>query len=640
MPARLGLLVVEDSEDDALLIARQFRLAGYQVTSRRVDTAAAMAESLRSTGWDAIIADVSMPRFSAIDALGVYHALGLDCPFIVVSGTIGEETAVTLLKAGAHDFVLKTNLARLVPATERELRETESRRARRRAEESLRTSEERYALAARGANDGLWDWDLRTGVIYYSHRWKQIIGLAGQDSDTPECWFERIHSEDAARVRAALEAHLAGRSPKFWEEYRMRHADGGWRWVVTRGLAVIDASGAPCRLAGSQTDISDRKSTEQQLVQARDEAERAVAAKSRFLAAASHDLRQPVQALMCFASLLDGQLQGRSALATLRLLETSLDNVKGLLDALLDVSRLDAGMVTASPGIFPIGELLDRLAGEMRPLAQAKGLRLRVRPSAVTVHSDALLLGRMVRNLLDNAIRYTERGDILLGCRRRGGRLAVEVHDTGIGIADAARGHIFEEFFQVGNPERDQRKGLGLGLAVVHRLGRLLDHPVDFRSIAGRGSSFMVSVPYGDDRRSCPAPCPVPDQGTDGTILVIEDEALVASAFARLLETWGLRPVTAASLAEAMTLLRTPPQVIVADYRLQGGHTGIEAVNELRTRFARPIPSIVVTGDTAAITLPDVVASGAQVLQKPVRPAELRRALNAVTRGGPTSSGL
>jgi PAS domain S-box-containing protein len=342
----LNVLIVDDSEDDALLIARRIRKAGYDVRFRRVETAEGMIDALGSDSWHAVIADVNLPCFSADAALDVYHRVQCDLAFIVVSGAVSEETAVSLLKAGAHDFVLKSNLARLVPALERERRDAEMRTAKRAAEEALRVSEERYALAARGVNDGLWDWSIREDHVHYSARWKAMLGCT-EDEIGPGIheWFDRIHPEDVDLLYQALAEHLDGKAPGFACEHRVRHADGDWRWMLARGLAVRDSVGTPTRMAGSLTDVTARKSTELELRRVNEQLENAMSARMRFLAAASHDLRQPVQSLFFFTEALNRHVppgQGRDYLG---LLERGLDTLKALLDRLLDVSRLDMGLI-------------------------------------------------------------------------------------------------------------------------------------------------------------------------------------------------------------------------------------------------------------------------------------------------------
>jgi PAS domain S-box-containing protein len=305
MASTLRVLIVEDDENDALLLARQLRKGGLEVEFQRVDTEAAMAAACDARTWDVVISDVSMPRFTAAAALALVRQRQGDCPFIVVSGVIDEEMAVSLLRSGAHDFILKGRLARLVPAVERELREWHTRRARHEAEEARRVSEERYALAARGANDGIWDWDVVAGAVYLSPRWKGILGHGDDEIGTaPEEWLDRIHPDNRAGVRAGIAAHLAQEVPHLAVEHRLRHRDGGWRWVLARGVAVRHEDGTPCRMAGSLTDITAGKQAEQALRQAKDELEGALMAKTRFLAAASHDLRQPFQSMRLYQHML------------------------------------------------------------------------------------------------------------------------------------------------------------------------------------------------------------------------------------------------------------------------------------------------------------------------------------------------
>jgi len=267
MGTPVRVLVVEDSEDDALLLISELRDAGYDPAFERVDTAEAMEAALATQPWDIVISDYSMPRFSASAALTLLQESGLDLPFIIVSGAIGEDAAVAAMKAGAHDWVMKSNLARLPPVIERELREAAGWRDRKRAEAALRESEERYALAAQGANDGLWDWNLKTNEIYFSPRWKAMLGFEDNEiGSSLDEWFNRVHADDLGRINMEIEAHLGGLTQPFENEHRMLHKDGTYRWVLSRGIAVPDADGKAHRMAGSLTDITGRKVAEEQLL--------------------------------------------------------------------------------------------------------------------------------------------------------------------------------------------------------------------------------------------------------------------------------------------------------------------------------------------------------------------------------------
>ncbi|HYD30022.1 MAG TPA: ATP-binding protein [Azospirillaceae bacterium] len=233
----------------------------------------------------------------------------------------------------------------------------------------------------------------------------------------------------------------------------------------------------------------------QELAIAKEEAEKANQAKSRFLAAAGHDLLQPLQAISMFTGLLERMVDGARGRAILRDLRRALNSMRGLLDSLLDITRIEAGAVAARPEQVALAPLLDQLAAEFGPQAESKGLALRVIPSSAWVHTDPALLLRILRNFLSNAVRYTESGCILIGGRRTGSALRLEVHDTGRGIPEADRRRIFEEFIQLDAPDRDRSEGIGLGLAIADRLARLLEHPLGIRSTEGRGAVFSVTVP-------------------------------------------------------------------------------------------------------------------------------------------------
>jgi diguanylate cyclase (GGDEF)-like protein/PAS domain S-box-containing protein len=267
VPQRLSILHLEDNAADGALIDALLRSARFDADVERVATREAFEAALRSRTFDIILSDYSLPGFDGQSALEMARTLCPSVPFLFVSGTIGEDRAVESLKGGAVDFVLKDSFARLAPAIRRALDETRERNARKRAEDALRLSEERYALAARGANDGLWDWDVGAGRIYLSPRWKAMLGWDVDElSDDPEEWFGRVHPQDLPGLRARLSAHFDGHSEHFESEYRIAHRDGTWLWMLSRGLGVRSADGSPLRMAGSQTDITNRKKAEEQLL--------------------------------------------------------------------------------------------------------------------------------------------------------------------------------------------------------------------------------------------------------------------------------------------------------------------------------------------------------------------------------------
>jgi signal transduction histidine kinase/ActR/RegA family two-component response regulator len=363
--------------------------------------------------------------------------------------------------------------------------------------------------------------------------------------------------------------------------------------------------------------------------EARDAAEAANRAKSSFLAAASHDLRQPLHALGMFSQALAEHTHDADGRLLVQRITTSVASLETLLSALLDVSQLDAGIVVAHAQDFAIRPLLDRIADECMPEALERGLSLAVVCGDAVVHSDPVLLERIVRNLVTNALRYTDAGGVVVGCRRRGDAFSLEIWDSGEGIARAEIERIFEEFYQVETHARDRARGLGLGLAIVRRLAQLLGHEVSVASRPGRGSVFRVRVPRGlRTPIILPVAHPVRAEPAAGKrVLVIDDEAEVREATARLLGQWGLRAVTVADRAAALGACREArPDAMIVDFRLAQGTDGLDAIKALRDHFGA-IPAVLISGASSADDLARIEVSGILLLHKPVPPARLRSVL-------------
>jgi len=379
--------------------------------------------------------------------------------------------------------------------------------------------------------------------------------------------------------------------------------------------------------------VEELREQTEQAEAAKRKAEQASLAKSQFFAAASHDLRQPLQALGLYTSTLRDALRDEASNQTVNQILTSVDALESLFDNLLDISKLDAGYVHANAAHFPAQALFDRLAVIYDPIARESALKLSFAPADAVLHSDPVLLERVLGNLIANAIRYTDAGQVAVRCAGDRTRVRIEVEDSGIGIPQAEHERIFEEFYQVGNPERDRRKGLGLGLATVRRITQLLGVPISLKSEPGRGSTFRIEVPAGD-REQVTAIEPSLDAAKVNTlagarIAVIEDDASVRDAMVKLLESWQCRVVAAASAGDATARLESTPQVVVADYRLREHETGIAAILALRHHFGSPVPGILVTGDSAPEIFTSALAHQFPVLTKPVRATQLRAALTA-----------
>jgi signal transduction histidine kinase len=368
---------------------------------------------------------------------------------------------------------------------------------------------------------------------------------------------------------------------------------------------------------------------------ARSDAEIANRSKTQFFAAASHDLRQPLHAMGLFAAALSDRVHDPEVQQVVHSINASVDALEGLFNELLDISKIDAGVIKPALSHFALAPLLERLRMDFEPEAFERRLVLRVVPTRLFVHSDPVLLERILRNLIANALRYTWQGGVVVGARRRGREASIEVWDTGVGIEPEERQRVFEEFYQIGNPERNSRKGLGLGLSIVKRLTTLLDAPLAMSSVRGRGSVFRVRVPLGRQPEAGPAAARAsrvaPGGLTDRVIVVVEDEPAVLQGMEVLLKGWGATVVACSAvpeLLERIAALEDAPDLIIADYRLREGGVGTDAIKALRTRFDCAIPAIIVSGSTTPAHLDEARAMDAHLLLKPVMPAKLRSLIN------------
>ena len=370
--------------------------------------------------------------------------------------------------------------------------------------------------------------------------------------------------------------------------------------------------------------------------EARASAEAANRSKSQLLAAASHDLRQPLHALGLYIAALAARAQEQAWRPLVSSIQRAVAALEGQFEQLLDLSRLEAGALTPTQARVTLAPLFARIADELRPHADHKGIELRVADTRLAVRSDPALLGRIVRNLVANAIRYTERGGVLLGARRASGNVAIDVVDTGVGIPSPLQSRIFEEFYQVRDRQTSRAHGgLGLGLAIVRRLATLLEHRIDVASRVGRGSRFRVVT-----EAAAPVPvkraCATAVRGERGlssmhgaVVAVVDDDPYAVDAMSALFETWGARVAGGSALPDvldALGKLERYPDLLVADLRLANGDCGVEAVHRLRDELGIVVPALLVSGDTSPAAERDARAAGLPLLGKPVVPAVLHAA--------------
>ena len=470
-----------------------------------------------------------------------------------------------------------------------------------------------------------------------------------------------IRFNDLVAMVAAAGA-VAEPPPDVWLRERMEHrhdlkgvflnrlSDG--RWIQVNERRTRDGG-----IVGVYTDITvikreeeRRRESEQaeksalmmlndQLQQAKSQADQANLSKTRFIAAASHDLLQPLNAARLFVSALADLEQPAGNAELVDNIDLALASVEDLLSALLDISKLDAGAVTPEVTDFPLRGILAPLATEYAAVAAERGIDLKVVGSGAVVRSDMRLLRRIVQNFLSNALRYVQGGRVVVGCRRTGdGGIRIEVWDNGPGIPRDKIAEIFQEFRRLDTPVTKGRdRGMGLGLAIVDRVARMLDHPITVRSEPGKGSVFAVTVPRGTERRAVrPASIaarPMTNRLAGTSVLVLDNEPAVVAGMEALLRGWACDVVSATNGDEALALLSgmpQPPDLLIADYHLDDGALGVNEVARLRAACGRILPAVIVTANRTPELADEAKAAGCLVLNKPVKPAQLRAVMSGL----------
>jgi PAS domain S-box-containing protein len=512
---------------------------------------------------------------------------------------------------------------------------------------ALEVSEQRFRELAEGSIQGIVVH--RDGIpLFVNDAWARIHGFENAaHARALESIVTLTVPEDRDSVRDIQYALQYGIGTSRQYEYRATRRDGKTIWLECQERVVI-WQGTPA-LQSTVIDATERKHAEESLRDAMLQADQATNARTRFFAAASHDLRQPLHAISLYLPLLLKRMEKNENREMLGAIQNSCNAMRSLLDSLLDISRLDAGVIEPEISAIPLLDVFDQLGMEFAPQAAAKGLELRVVPADYWVRSDPALLERILRNLLTNAIRYTPSGKILLGARRAGSTVRVEIWDTGIGIEGKTLEHIFEEFYQADNPERDRSRGLGLGLAIIERLATLLEHKLGVRSWPGAGSVFDVTLPITDEPATAAAHkshSPPELENLHGQLAVlVDDDPIVLEGTEAMLADWGCEVISAASVSDAVEAVRATdliPDFILVDLRLRGVETGLDAIAALHELLGRPVPAIIVTGDTDPERIKQASASGNIILHKPVEPMLLQSAILQIIQKiepGPATDG-
>lgn len=539
-------------------------------------------------------------------------------------------------------FRAKEDLERRVRERTAQLEELLAERAR--ITEDIEQHNRRFRAIETAIPGGIFETDTEGRSTYVN---AGLVSLTGYSFEQLRGYGWRIFlmPSEVDRIFLDWQRAVQERQPYF-NEVQIRRSDGTTMWILAQAAPKFGPEGEFRGHVGTLTDITRQKevqealrASERQFREAKEEAERANLAKSKFLAAASHDLRQPLQAANLFMAVLQNRVGEEERRFVLDKLQQSLNALESLLNALLDVSKLEAGVSQPVPSVFRVADLFIQLASEFAPRAAERRLRFRVVAPSLYLRTDRTFLERILRNLLSNAVSYTEKGGILLGARRRGNKLRIEVCDTGIGIPADKLEEIFEDFTQLGNDHRDRDRGLGLGLAIVKRIAKLLDSPLYVRSTLGKGSAFACELPLAEagELHLSDAPAPAQRYVPPGrVIVVIDDELSVREGLSLLLSDWGHTPVVGSTVGEVLDQLSglaSPPDLIIADYQLSDSQTGTEAIEEIRRVSGRTLPAIVLTGDTGPERLGVARRKGCILLHKPIGQEHLRLVLGSLLEG-------
>jgi len=591
----IKILLLEDNRHDAELIHHQISKNINKYKFKHVSKFNDFSNALDEYIPDIILSDFNLLGFTGLDALKLAKQKCPLIPFIIVTGTIDEETAAETIKQGAWDYVVKERLSRLNSAMKNALELKYEKEKRAIDKEKLRISEERYKLSIEGSQDAIWDRDLRTNKIYFSSRWKSMLGYEDHEIENSYKSFEKLlHPDDKEFALAAMESHLKKENPFYQVEFRLKCKDGSYKWVFARGKAIFDKKGLPYRIAGSHTDISERKLMEKKLIKAKEKAEESDKLKSAFLANMSHEIRTPMNGILGFASLLnEPNLSGESQKMYIKLIEKSGIRMLEIINNIISISKIESGLIEVNNIEFNINEQQENLYTFFKSEVEAKKIDFSFKSSlpfeSAIIKTDKDKFLSVLTNLIKNAIKYTEKGSIEFGYNLKGKFLEFYIKDTGIGIESNRQKVIFERFIQADIEDKMAVQGAGLGLSISKAYVKILGGKIWVESETGKGSAFYFTIPYNTlsvnkkDKNNVISAGEIENKSKRLNILLVEDDEISILLINAMFERTNFNILQAKNGIEAVELCQNKQDIdlILMDIRMPE-MDGYEATRQIR----------------------------------------------------------
>jgi len=629
---KLKLLLVEDNDTDALLVVRQLKKEGFEVDHLQVKTREEMEAGLAQGGWDIVISDYSLPGFGGGEALELFQSKKPDIPFILVSGTVGEDIAVTIMKGGANDYLMKTHLNRLGPAVKRELNETSMKREKMHIESVLSQTEKRFQRLIQDLLDVVWLANMDMTRLYIVNAaFEKIFGIPVDDKQAnPEHWIDYVLEEDKQLYRKFLQ-DLPVRGVHFCE-YRIVKPDGSFRWIFDQRYIVHGEGNEEEMVGGILTDISEDKRAEQELILAKHAAEESSRLKSAMLQNMSHEFRTPMNGILGFSELLNNELSNQPTQVMAKHILTSGKRLQNTLDAIMLFAQLEGGMKLNLSNVN-LTSLVSKAGETFREQITAKGLKLEIEAEyQLFLHTDETLLRTTLLKIIENAVKFTIKGVIHLSANytdENKKTIQITIRDTGIGIPKEKQSVIFEEFRQAEEGYNRPYEGSGLGLSIARKTVEMLHGTIRVESEPGSGTEVILTLPMGlQVERTIPKvkpgdageESPVTKTPTEPPMILLVEDNDANIALVRMYLKKDFRLDVAMNGESSLEMARkTVYQAILMDINLGPGMDGIDAITEIRKipEYANT-PIIALTGYTFQNEKEYIFSKGANYyLEKP-----------------------